>query len=119
MVKGSAKRIRRSPDVPKWAILKAAERRLIEHGPEGIRVKHVAADLGMTDGAAHYHFGNREALISALLRFSAKQLLVDIDTILEFWDVNELNMRQSGLLFRSTYDERAMPLDILGCACRA
>ena len=99
MVKGLAKRIRRSPDVSKLAILKAAERRLIEHGPEGIRVKHVAADLGMTDAAVHYHFGNREALISALLRFSAKQLLVDIDTILKILGCEPTQYAPVGIAF--------------------
>jgi AcrR family transcriptional regulator len=102
MVK-TAKRIRRTPEVAKLAILEAAERRLIEDGPEAVRVQHIAADLGMTGAALHYHFGSREALIDSVRRFSAKRLLNDIEAILEDWDVDQLDMRRLGGLFRKTY----------------
>ena len=68
MAKKPAVRIRRTPEASKAAILAAAERRLIREGPEGVRVQRIAADLGMTDAAVHYHFGSREALVEALLR---------------------------------------------------
>jgi AcrR family transcriptional regulator len=103
MVSGTAKRIRRTPEAAKLAILEAAERRLIEDGPEGVRVQHIAADLGMTGAALHYHFGSREALIDSVRRFSAKRLLTEIDEILEAWDVDRLDMRRLGDLFRKTY----------------
>ena len=64
MVKETAKRVRRSPEAARLAILEAAERRLIEGGPETVRVQHIAADLGVTDAAVHHHFGSREALIN-------------------------------------------------------
>ena len=97
MVGRTAKRVRRTPEAAKLAILEAAERRLIEDGPEGVRVEHIAADLGMTGAALHYHFGNREALIDSVRRFSAKRLLTDIDAILEAWDVDQLDMRRLGV----------------------
>ena len=83
MVSTTAKRIRRTTEAARRAILEAAERRLIEDGPEGVRVQHIAADLGMTGAALHYHFGSREALIDSVRRYSAKRLLTDIDAILE------------------------------------
>jgi AcrR family transcriptional regulator len=103
MVSKTAKRIRRTPEAARLAILEAAERRLIEDGPEGVRVQHIAADLGMTGAALHYHFGSREALIDAVRRFSAKRLLRDIDAILAAWDVDQLDIRRLGALFRKTY----------------
>jgi AcrR family transcriptional regulator len=103
MVGRTAKRIRRTPEAAKLAILEAAERRLIEDGPEGVRIEHIAADLGMTGAALHYHFGSREALIVAVRRFSARRLLTDIDAILEAWDVDRLDMRRLGALFRRTF----------------
>lgn len=106
MASRTAKRIRRTPEVAKRAILEAAERRLIEDGPEGVRVQHIAADLGMTGAALHYHFGSREALIDAVRRFSAKQLLTDIDAILEAWDVDRLDLRRLSAMFRKTYADR-------------
>jgi AcrR family transcriptional regulator len=103
MVSKTAKRIRRTPEAARRAILEAAERRLIEDGPEGVRVQHIAADLDMTGAALHYHFGSRDALIDAVMRFSAKRLLTDIDAILEAWDVDQLDMHRLGALFRKTY----------------
>jgi AcrR family transcriptional regulator len=103
MVSKTAKRIRRTPEAARLAILEAAERRLIEDGPEGVRVQHIAADLGMTGAALHYHFGSREDLIDSVRRFSAKRLLRDIDAILEAWDVDQLDIRRLGALFRKTY----------------
>jgi AcrR family transcriptional regulator len=106
MVSRAAKRIRRTPEAAKLAILEAAERRLIEAGPEALRVEHIAADLGMTGAALHYHFGSREALIDAVRRFSAKRLLMDIDAILEAWDADRLDIRRLGGLFRKTYADQ-------------
>ena len=103
MVSRTVKRIRRTPEAARLAILEAAERRLIEDGPEGVRVQHIAADLGMTGAALHYHFGSREALIDSVRRFSAKRLLNDIDAILETWDVDRLDIRRLGALFSRTY----------------
>jgi len=106
MVSKAIKRVRRTPEAAKLAILQAAERRLIEAGPEALRVEHIAADLGMTGAALHYHFGSREALIDAVRRFSAKRLRMDIDAVLEAWDADRLDMRRLGGLFRKTHADR-------------
>jgi AcrR family transcriptional regulator len=116
MVTKVAKRIRRSPEASKLAILQAAERRLIEDGPDGLRVQRIAADLGMTDAALHYHFGSREALVEALLRFSAKRLVADIGGILEAWDVDRLDLHRLGALFRKSYAERGVARLVLWVA---
>jgi AcrR family transcriptional regulator len=108
VVTKAAKRVRRSPEASKLAILQAAERRLIEDGPDGVRVQRIAADLGMTDAAVHYHFGNREALVDALMRFSAKRLVEDIGAAMESWDVDRLDLHELGALFRKTYAERGV-----------
>ena len=39
-------------------ILEAAEKHLVERGPEGVRVQSLARELGITDAAIHYHFGS-------------------------------------------------------------
>ena len=79
-------RIRRGRDEAQRAILEAAEKRLREGGPEAVRVQHVAADLGITDAAIHHHFGSREGLLEALLRFAARRLRDELDAILQAWD---------------------------------
>src|SRR6266481_6364598 len=106
MARRTAKRIRRTPEAAKLSNLEAAERRLIEEGPDGVRVQHIAADLGITGAALHYHFGSRETLIDAVRRFSAKRLLTDIDAILEAWDVDRLDLQRLSALFRKTYADR-------------
>src|SRR5258708_11872777 len=108
MVTKATKRIRRSPEASKLAILEAAERRLIRDGRDGVRVQRIAADLGMTDAALHYHFGNRQALVEALMRFSAKRLVADIGDALETWDADRLDLHQLGALFRKSYAERGV-----------
>src|SRR5260370_35691905 len=108
MVTKATKRIRRSPEASKLAILEAGEGRRTKDGPDGVRVQRIAADLGMTDAALHYHFGNREALVKALMRFSAKRLVEDIGGALETWDVDRLDLHQHGALFCKSYAERGV-----------
>jgi AcrR family transcriptional regulator len=69
------KRIRRSAPASKLAILEAAEARLAAGGPDAVRVQPIAHELGLTDAAVHYHFGSREKLLEALLRFSGRRFL--------------------------------------------
>src|SRR3981189_1803232 len=106
MVSRTAKRIRRTPEAARRAILEAADRSLIKDGPMGVRVQHIAADLGITGAALHYHFGSREALIDSVMRFSAKRLLMDIDAILEAWEVDQLDIRRLGARPRAATDFR-------------
>jgi AcrR family transcriptional regulator len=71
----AARKRRRLPaEAAKKAILEAAEKRLIEGGPEAVRVQSLARELGITDAAIHHHFGNREGLLEALLHFGGRRL---------------------------------------------
>jgi AcrR family transcriptional regulator len=65
---------RRSAEDSKAAILEVAERYLAKGGPAAVRVQRIAADLGLTDAAVHYHFGNRENLLAALLHSAGRKL---------------------------------------------
>jgi AcrR family transcriptional regulator len=106
-----AKRQRRTPQAAKFAILDAAERRLHDEGPEGVRIQRIAADLGITDAAVHYHFGTHEALMDALLRRIGRRLVDDIEATIEGWAPDQIDVTALGRLFRRTYaDERAARL---------
>ncbi len=72
------KRIRRSAQASKLAILQAAEVRLIAQGPDAVRVQPIAHELGLTDAAVHYHFGSREKLLEALLRNSGRRFVDEL-----------------------------------------
>lgn len=78
MVKSSAvhskTRVRRTVDEARRLILEAAERRLAAGGAEAVRVQSVAADVGVTDAAVHYHFGSRQGLLDAVVRSAGRRL---------------------------------------------
>ena len=69
---------RRSPDAARRLILEAAEKRLVEEGPAGVRVQRIARDLGLTDAAIHHHFAGRAGLMEALLRHGGRRLRDEI-----------------------------------------
>lgn len=72
------KRTRRTREASKQAILDAAEALMLAEGPAAVRVQRVAAVVGITDAAVHYHFGSREGLLEALLRHCGRRLVRDI-----------------------------------------
>ena len=63
----AAPRKRRTAEEARPAILDAAERRLVEAGPSGLRLQEVAADVGVSHPTVLHHFGSREALVDAVL----------------------------------------------------
>jgi AcrR family transcriptional regulator len=62
----SPPRIRRTAEEAHRHILEATERRLIEGGPEAVRLQDIAADVGISHPAILHHFGSREGLLAAL-----------------------------------------------------
>ena len=64
---GTASRRRRSAAQTRDAILEAAERRLLDKGPEAIRLQEIAADAGISHPAILHHFGSREGLVEAMI----------------------------------------------------
>src|SRR3984957_1539542 len=66
-------RRRRTADAARREILEAAERRLAQSGPMGLRLQEVAADVGISHPAVLHHFGSREALVKEVCerRFAA------------------------------------------------
>ena len=64
---GTASQRRRSAAETRDAILEAAERRLLDKGPEAIRLQEIAADAGISHPAILHHFGSREGLVEAMI----------------------------------------------------
>jgi AcrR family transcriptional regulator len=61
-------RRRRTADAARREILQAAERRLAQSGPTGLRLQDVAADVGISHPAVLHHFGSREGLVHAVIQ---------------------------------------------------
>ena len=64
----SAPRRRLPAEEAQRRILEAAEQRLTEVGPEGLRLTDLAAQLGISHPAILHHFGSREGLVAAVVR---------------------------------------------------
>ncbi|WP_406510319.1 TetR/AcrR family transcriptional regulator [Streptomyces sp. NBC_00212] len=77
-----ANRVRRTPDEAKRLILEAAGRLLAAGGPAAVQVRAVAAEIGVSDAAVNHHFGTREQLLSALLRFGGAKLKAQLHAVL-------------------------------------
>lgn len=60
------KRIRRTAEDARTAILDAAQLRVAQEGPAGLRLQQVAADAGMSHPTVLHHFGSREGLLRAV-----------------------------------------------------
>jgi AcrR family transcriptional regulator len=67
-------RRRRSATEARERILDAAERTLVRVGPEGLRLKELAAELELSHPAILHHFGSREGLIHAVIERSIGHL---------------------------------------------
>lgn len=76
-------RKRRTPEEARQEILTAAERRLREHGLNGLNVVDVAADCGMGHATVLHHFGNTAGMRRALVEHMTDRLLRDIIAALQ------------------------------------
>ncbi len=75
---GAPKRTRRNAEDARRSILDAAERRLFELGPDGIRLQQIATDVGISHPAVLHHFGSREGLVEAVVSRAFNSLEADL-----------------------------------------
>jgi AcrR family transcriptional regulator len=87
-VASAPKRIRRTAEDARRQILDAAEARLAQSGPAGIRLQDVAADLGISHPVILHHFGSREGLIRALTHRAVAELKDKLMVALRSSDVH-------------------------------
>ncbi len=77
------RRRRRTAEEARHAILEAAQKRLVECGPEEIRLQDIASDLGISHPAILHHFGSREGLMRALSQHAFQSLNADMVAALD------------------------------------
>jgi AcrR family transcriptional regulator len=106
MAQAAGKRVRRTVEASKQAILEVAERHLIADGPNGVKVQKIGRELGLTDAAIHYHFGNRDGLLEALLRFSGRRFVDDFASLAESVDLASFGLDQAARLLTELYGRR-------------
>nr|CEL13720.1 hypothetical protein [Kibdelosporangium sp. MJ126-NF4]CTQ99407.1 hypothetical protein [Kibdelosporangium sp. MJ126-NF4] len=110
--------MRRSPDEARRAILDASATLLAEGGVAAVQVRAVAARVGMTDAGVTHHFGNRDKLLTELLRHGGRQLRDALQDVLTSWlergpDLLAL-VESLESLYRRGYGELAMALHAAG-----
>jgi AcrR family transcriptional regulator len=71
-------RKRRGAEEARRLILEAAEKRLAEAGPGGIRLQQIAEDVGVSHPAILHHFGSREGLVHAVVERALVDLQADL-----------------------------------------
>jgi AcrR family transcriptional regulator len=72
------KRVRRSAEEARELILDAAEKRIEEVGPGGLRLQEIANDAGISHPTILHHFGSREGLVNAVVQRSLEQVQRDV-----------------------------------------
>src|SRR5262249_22912893 len=64
----ASKRTRRTAEGARREILDAAEKRLRELGPDGVRLQQIASDVGVSHPAILHHFESFEGLIQQVVQ---------------------------------------------------
>ena len=72
------KRKRRTAESARREILDAAKQRLVDEGPDGLRLKAIAEDLGISHSSILHHFGSRDGLLTALSEDAFDALAQDL-----------------------------------------
>jgi AcrR family transcriptional regulator len=90
----AAPRRRRSAEDAKRAILDAAEARFAVHGPAGIRLQEIAADVGVSHPAILHHFGSREDLMRAVMERALGGLRADLLSTLTTADDSHIDVAE-------------------------
>ena len=88
---GPARRVRRSGVEARKLILDAAEKRLAEIGPEGIRLQDIAADVGISHPAILHHFQSREGLVAALVERTMTHLREALVSVIARGQIGDLD----------------------------
>jgi AcrR family transcriptional regulator len=99
-------------------ILDAAAELLADGGVAAVQVRAVAARVGMTDAGVTHHFGNREKLLTELLRHGGRQLRAALQDVVAAWlghraELLEL-VESLEALYRRGYGELAVALHAAG-----
>ena len=85
------RRRRRTAEVARREILDAAKLRLMEGGPDNVRLKLIGEDVGLSHSSILHHFGSRDGLMEALRNDAfgalARDLAARLEGVLRLGDV--------------------------------
>ena len=87
----SIRRERLNPEESRATALEAARRLLIEHGPQAVTLKAVAAEIGKTHANLLHHFGSAAGLQAALAGLISDRVCAGIAEAVELSRAGELD----------------------------
>jgi AcrR family transcriptional regulator len=90
----SIRRARLNPEESRAASLEAARTLLIEHGPQAVTLKAVAARIGKTHANLLHHFGSAAELQAALARLIGERVTAQIGEAVERARAGEADPRE-------------------------
>lgn len=103
-----APRKRRAVETARLEILNAAQRLLVAGGPDAVKVKVIAKEIGVTDAAVHYHFGSREGLLEALLAHCGREMKKELSVAIERWDRDAFDLGELARILDDAFRRRAV-----------
>ncbi len=99
-------------------ILDAAASLLAEGGVLAVQMRAVAGRVGMTDAGVAHHFGNRQNLLTELLRYGGRQLRAVLREVMASWLEGDADLHglvaSLDALYRRGYGELAVALHAAG-----
>lgn len=106
-MKDVSKRIRRTSDEARDALLSVARARLLEQGLKGLKIADVARAAGMSHATLIHHFGSSAGMRRALVERMASELLTEFLGVLESHPPSaERRGEMLGRLFDTLADDR-------------
>ena len=102
----SVRRVRRTPEAARDAVLNAARARLLQYGVDGLKIAAVARDAGMSHATLLHHFGSSDAMRRALIERMAGELLGEFIGLI---GAGEPSPARLGELFRRLFFGLADP----------
>lgn len=73
-----------------------------------MRMKVIADEIGITDAAVHYHFGSRDGLLEALLKYCGRQIKEELSRAIEHWDRNTFDVGELTTILDDTFRRHAV-----------
>ena len=71
-----------------------------------MKVQKIARDLGLSDAAIHYHFGNRQKLLEALLRFAGQRFVAELTAAIEQSEMSSFDLASAARLLSDLFERR-------------
>lgn len=102
---GGKPRVRRTAAKARELILEAAESQLSRFGPDSLRLKQLAADVGMSHPAILHHFGTRDGLVRAVVERTARRMEAQVFQTLKHGVDEGRAVSLLGQLFEALADE--------------